>query len=71
MERTFLIRLNNEKALRLLQELEELDLIKVVKEDQKTEKTDLAAKYRGIMSKEEGESLHKHTEQMRNEWNDT
>ena len=71
MERTLIIRLNHSKALRLLHQLEELDLIQVIKQDQKGENADLASKYKGIISKEEGEALKNHTEQMLSEWNDT
>jgi len=71
MERTLIIRLNHSKALRLLHQLEELDLIQVIKQDQKAENADFTSKYKGIISKEEGEALKNHTEQMRSEWNDT
>ena len=68
MDNTFLIQVTNEKALRLLHELEELDLIKVLKEDSSTSKTNLSEKYKGIITKEQGQSLSQHIKQMRNEW---
>ena len=65
---TILIQVTNQKALRLLHELEELQLIKVLKENFTPTKTKLSEKYRGVLTKKEGESLNKHIEQMRNEW---
>ena len=67
MDNTMLIQVTNQKAIGLLHELEELDLIKVLKEN--LTKTKLSDKYKGIISKEQGESLDKHIEQMRSEWN--
>lgn len=63
-----LIQLNDRKAAALLYELEELQIIKVLEETISTEKPKLSDKYRGIISKEEGEKLNKHIQQMRNEW---
>ena len=68
MDNTFLIQVTNQKALRLLHELEELDLIKVLKEDSLTSKTNLSEKYKGIISKQQGQSLNEHIKQMRSEW---
>jgi hypothetical protein len=68
MDNTFLIQVTNQKALRLLHELEELDLIKVLKEDSPTSKANLSEKYKGIISKEQGQSLNEHIKQMRSEW---
>lgn len=65
---TMLIQLTNQKAAGLLHELEELHLIKVLKKNIKTE-TKLSEKYKGIISKEEGQELNKHIQQMRSEWN--
>jgi len=64
---TMLIQLTNQKAAGLLHELEELHLIKVLKKNIKTE-TKLSEKYKGIISKEEGQELNKHIQQMRSEW---
>ncbi|MVN21711.1 hypothetical protein [Mucilaginibacter arboris] len=65
---TMLIQLTNQKAAGLLRELEELNLIKVLEENRLDEKTKLSDKYRGIISKEEGEKLNGHIQQMRSEW---
>jgi hypothetical protein len=69
MENTMLIQLTNQKAIRLLHELEELNLIKVLKENIEPVKTKLSDKYKGFISKEEGQQLNNHIEQMRSEWN--
>ena len=58
-----------QKALGLLHELEELRLIKVLKENLAPVKTKLSDKYKGIISKEQGQSLNQHIRQMRSEWN--
>ena len=69
MDNTMLIQVTNQKALGLLHELEELRLIKVLKENFIPAKTKLSAKYRGIISKEQGQNLNEHIKQMRSEWN--
>ena len=56
--------------MKLLQKLEELQLIKVIKKNISSQDK-LSDKYRGIISKEEGEKLNEHIKQMRNEWNNT
>jgi hypothetical protein len=66
---TMLIQLTNQKAVGLLHELEELNLIKVLKENFTTPKPKLYEKYKGIISKEQGQSLNEHIKQMRSEWN--
>ena len=65
---TLLIQVTNQKALDLLHELEELHLIKVLKENISSGSSKLSEKYRGIISKEEGEKLNAHIKKMRNEW---
>jgi hypothetical protein len=69
MENTVVIQLTNQKAIKLLHELEELHLIKVLKENIEPVKTKLSDKYKGFISKEEGQQLNEHIHQMRNEWN--
>jgi uncharacterized protein YwgA len=69
MENTMLIQLTNQKAARLLHELEELRLIKVLKENIEPSKTKLSDKYKGSITKEEGQQLSDHINKMRNEWN--
>lgn len=69
MENTMLIQITNQKAIRLLHELEELNLIKVIEENIAPAKQRLSDKYRGMISKEEGQNLNEHIKQMRSEWN--
>lgn len=66
---TLTIEVVNQNTLRLLEELEALQFIKVLKRESK--KTNLADKYKGILSKEQGESLNQHIEEMRSEWDRT
>ena len=66
---TMLIQLTNQKAAGLLHELEELKLIKVLKENITSSATKLSDKYKGIISKEQGQKLNEHIQQMRSEWN--
>ena len=68
MDNTMLIQVTNKKALGLLHELEELRLIKVLKENFVPGKTRLSDKYKGIISKEQGQNLKEHIKQMRSEW---
>jgi hypothetical protein len=58
MDNTMLIQLTNQKALRLLHELEELRLIKVLKENIEPVKTKLSDKYKGFITKEEGQQIY-------------
>lgn len=69
MDNTMLIQLTNQKAKKLLYELEELQLIKVLKDNVQPVKTNLSDKYKGFISKEEGQQLNDHINQMRTEWN--
>ncbi len=69
MDNTMLIQLTNQKAAGLLHELEELQLIKVLKENVEPVKTKLSDKYKGFITKEEGQQLNEHIKQMRSEWN--
>ena len=64
-----LIQVTNQKALGLLHELQELHLIKVLKENYTPVKPKLSDKYKGIITKEQGENLKEHINQMRSEWN--
>ncbi len=67
---TMLIQLTNKKAAGLLHELEELHLIKVLKKNV-VANPKLSDKYKGIITKEEGQKLNEHIKQMRSEWNNT
>ena len=66
---TITIQLTNQKTAGLLHEMEELNLIKIVHTNT-TELTPkkLSEKYKGIISKEQGENLNHHINQMRKEW---
>ena len=70
MENLMLIEVANPSALGILHELEQLNLIKVVVENYKPAELSLGKKYKGIISKEQGEDLKAHARQMRDEWND-
>ena len=65
MENTMLIQLTNQKAAGFLHELEELQLIKVLRENIEPVKSRLSDKYRGSITKEEGQQLSDHINQMR------
>ena len=69
MNNTMLIQVTNQKAIRLLHELEELHLIKVLEENITPVASKLSDKYKGIISKEQGQNLNEHIKQMRSEWN--
>lgn len=69
MDNTMLIQVTNQKAVGLLHELEELHLIKVIKENFVPIKQKLSDKYKGIITKEQGQNLNEHIKQMRSEWN--
>lgn len=64
-----LIQITNQNAIGLIHELEELHLIKVLKENVVVSTNKLSNKYKGIISKEDGEKLNDHIKQMRSEWN--
>ena len=67
---TMLIELTNHKAAGLLNELAELNLIKIFKkENTEPVKTKLSDKYRGFLTREDGQKLNNHICQMREEWN--
>ncbi len=69
MDNTMLIQVTNQKVVGLLHELQELHLIKVIKENFTPVKQKLSDKYKGIITKEQGQSLNEHIKQMRSEWN--
>ncbi|MDR2233693.1 MAG: hypothetical protein LBE56_11325 [Tannerella sp.] len=65
-----LIELTNQKAAGLLNELAELNLIKIFKPgNTESGKTKLSDKYRGFLTREEGQLLNSHISRMRDEWN--
>ena len=63
------IELTNQKATALLYELEELSLIKILRGNCEPVKKKLSDKYKGFLTREEGQQLSNHISQMRNEWN--
>lgn len=69
MDNTMLIQVTNQKAVGLLHELEALRLIKVLQENVAPVETRLSRKYKGIISKEQGQNLNEHLQEMRSEWN--
>ena len=81
---TMHIELTNQKAAGILNELAELNLIKIFRREigepslwedkpslweDKPVKTKLSEKYRGFLTREDGQQLNNHVNQMRNEWN--
>ena len=64
-----IIQLTNQKAAGLLNELEDLKLIKILKRNIEPSDAKLSVKYRGMISKAEGQNLNEHIKQMRSEWN--
>jgi hypothetical protein len=68
MNNTILIQLTNQKAVGLLHQLEELQLIKILKENIEPANTKLSDKFKGFITKEEGQQLSEHIKQMRTEW---
>ena len=65
---TMTVELTNQKAAGLLNELEGLHLIKIISRNVEPVKTKLSDKYRGVMTREQGEDLKRHINEMRNEW---
>ena len=64
-----IIQLTNQKAAGLLNELEDLKLIRILKRNIEPSDANLSVKYRGMISKAEGQNLNEHIKQMRSEWN--
>ena len=69
MDNAMIIQLTNQKAIKILHELEQLHLIKVLNDNYKLTQPKLSEKYKGIISKEDGQKLNDHIKQMRSEWN--
>jgi hypothetical protein len=69
MDNTMLIQITNQKAIGLLYELQQLHLIKVLNGNSVPVKIKLSDKYKGILTKEQGQNLNEHISQMRSEWN--
>jgi hypothetical protein len=71
MESIILIKLTNNKAIKLLRDMEELDLIGVLDENIETKKVKLSDKYKNVFTKEDAKDFIKHTESMRKECENT
>ena len=69
MDDILVIQVTNQKAGKLLQELEKLHLIKVLEKKSIPSKIKLSEKYKGSISKQQGQNLDDHIRKMRNEWN--
>ncbi len=67
---TVTVELMNNRALILLQELEAQHIIRL-HQSADIRKNKLSEKYRGVLSKKQGDDLNKHIDQMRNEWNNS
>ena len=65
---TVLVQINNQKAYKLLENLEELKILRVLKKSVMP-KQKLSEKYKGIITKEQGQDLNEHIKEMRSEWN--
>jgi len=68
MENTLLITLKTDKARNLIRDLEELNIIEVVKENVLV-KGKMSERFKGLLTKKDGEDLKKHIEKSREEWN--
>jgi hypothetical protein len=61
-----LVELTHEKALQLLLDLEAMSVIRIHQHEEKVASS-LSSKYRGTLSREEGQDLSRHISQIRNE----
>lgn len=68
MENTILITLKTVKARNLIRDLEDLNIIEVIKENI-VMKSKMSDRFKGLLTKTEGEDLKKHIDQSRNKWN--
>jgi hypothetical protein len=69
MENTVLIELTNQKAMGILHELEELRIIKVLQQNSAPKNPGVAKRYRGVFSKEDAADFNRHSQTLRDEWN--
>lgn len=67
MRNTILVELKNDNALNLLYDLEKMDILHIVREEA-PEKMINSERFRGILTKEQGESLRAHIKLSREEW---
>ena len=73
---TLLVKVSGRKKANMLLELlksmdfiESVDIMGDLKSVDSNSKTKLSDKYKGILSKAEGQKLNNHIKQMRSEWN--
>ena len=64
---TVLIRIDNKKAYRFLEDLEDLQVIKVLQKKTETNRK-LSEKYAGKLPSEIADDMQKHVTESRNEW---
>jgi ribosomal protein L12E/L44/L45/RPP1/RPP2 len=67
MENTILITLKTVKARALIRDLEDLNIIEVIKENIVIN-SKMSDRFKGLLTKNEGENLKKHINQSREEW---
>lgn len=67
MENTILITLKTVKARNLIRDLEDLNIIEVIKENIVI-KSKMSDRFKGLLTKNQGEDLKKHIDQSRQEW---
>ncbi len=65
------VEIDSQNGFHLLQELEKLHVLRIIKESVPENKTRLSDKYKGVFTKEDAESFHLHTQNMRKEWDNT
>ncbi len=65
---TVLIRIDNKKAYRFLEDLEDLQIIKVLQKKTETNQK-LSEKYAGKLPSDIADDLQKYVTESRNEWN--
>ncbi len=65
---TVLIRIDNKKAYRFLEDLEDLQIIKVLQKKTETNEK-LSEKYAGKLPSDIADDLQKYVTESRNEWN--
>ena len=66
-----LIQINDRKAIKLLHDLEEQKLIKVIEEHIISGKQRISEKYKNTFTQRDAESFDKHTQILRDEWNNS
>ena len=69
MAETISIELTHSKAMQLLQDLEAMNIIRLIT-NKPVPSQKLSDKYRGVLTKEDGENLKGHIQKMRDEWSD-